>query len=66
MTALSLTAVGCLNWKSGIAFSANFLVAVEFLSDGSDSRVHNSSSQSEHQVKSGLFLDVIVGQASSI
>ena len=28
MTALSLSAVGCLGWESGVAFSADHLVAL--------------------------------------
>jgi len=61
VAAFSLPAVGGLEGEGGIALSANFLIAVELLGDGGNSGIHGSSSQSKHQVKSGLFLDVIVG-----
>ena len=66
MTAFSLSAVGCLKWEGSIAFSANFLVAVEFFSNGSDGRIHDSSSESEDQMKGGLLLDVVIGKGASI
>jgi len=66
VTALSLSAVGCFQGKGRIAFSAYFLIAVEFLGNGGNGGVHNTSSQSQHQMKSGLFLDVVIGQASSV
>lgn len=47
MSAFSLSAVGSFKGKSGVAFSADFLVAVEFLGDGSDGGVHDTSSKSE-------------------
>ena len=60
MSAFSLSAVSSLKGESGVAFSANFLVAVEFFSDGSDCGIHDTSSKSEDEVKGRLFLDVVV------
>jgi len=47
VTAFSLSAVAGLQRKSCVAFSADFLVAVEFFGDGSDGGVHDSSSESQ-------------------
>jgi len=52
VSALSLAAVGGLEGKSAVAFSANLLVAVVFLGNGGDGGVHSTSSESEHQVES--------------
>ena len=72
MTALSLSAVGCLWGKSAIAFSANHLVALEFPGEGSKrwfnlelSHAH-ATSKSEDEMESGLFLDVVIGESSSV
>jgi hypothetical protein len=66
VTALSLSAISSLEGKSSITLSADFLVAVEFLGDSSDGGIHNTSSKSEDEMESGLFLDVIVGETSSV
>ena len=36
VTTLSLSAVGCLGWESGIAFSADHLIALVFSSESSE------------------------------
>ena len=51
MSALSLPAVGGLEGKGGIAFSADFLVTVVFFGNCSDGWVHHTSSQPEHEVQ---------------
>ena len=51
MSALSLPAVGGLEGKGGIAFSADFLVTVVFFGNCSDGWVHDTSSQPEHEVQ---------------
>lgn len=66
MSTFSLAAVSGFEGKSGVAFSADLLVAVKFLGDGSDRGVHDTSSESEDQVKSRLFLDVVVGKAAPV
>ena len=65
MAALSLPAVGGLWWKSGIALSANHLFALVLPCQGSEIGLNfdgtlSTSSQAQHQVKSGLLLDVVV------
>ena len=66
MSTLSLPAVGGLEWKGGIALPAHFLIAVELFSDGGDGGIHGASSESQHQMKSGLLLDVVVRQAAAV
>ena len=48
VTAFSLTAVGCLDGESGITFSADFLLAINFLGNGGNGGVHGTSSKSEN------------------
>lgn len=66
MSALSLPAVGGLEWQGGVTFSAHLLVAVEFLCNSSDGGVHHTASQSQYEMQGGLLLDVVVGKGSSI
>ena len=66
MTAFSLTAVGGFQGKSGVALSADFLIAIVFLGNGSDGGVHDTSSESEDEVEGGLLLDVVVGETSAV
>jgi len=61
VSALSLPAVSGLKGKGCVAFSADLLVAVELFGDGSDGGIHDTSSESEDEVESRLFLDVVVG-----
>ena len=71
VTALSLSAVGSLRRKGGIALSANHLFAL-VLSGKSGKRGLNSNgtsattSKSEDQVKGGFLLDVVVRECSTI
>jgi hypothetical protein len=51
MTAFSLSAVGGLEGKSGVALTADLLVAVVFLGNGSDGGIHHTSSKPEDEVK---------------
>ena len=48
--------------ESSITHSADHLVTVVLLSQDSQRWLNNSSSQSQHQVKGGLLLDVVVRQ----
>ena len=66
VTALSLSAVGGLEGESGVALAADFLIAVELLGDGSDGGIHHTSSESQHQMESGLLLDVVVGKTAAV
>ena len=56
VTALSLSAVGCLGWKSGVAFSADHLIALVLSSESSERRFdldgsHTTASESQDQVE---------------
>lgn len=71
MTALSLSAVGGLGGKSGVALSADHLVASVLSSESSEGGFNldgslTATSESEHQVEGGLLLDVVIRQGSSI
>ena len=71
MATLSLSAVDGLWWESDVALSANHLLTLELSSEGSEiwlnfHLTHTSSSKSEDEMESGLFLDVVIGKSSSI
>ena len=71
MSALSLPAVGCLGWECGIAFSADHLITSVGSGEGSERGLdllgsRTTSSESEHQVKGGLLLNIVVRKSSSI
>uniref|UniRef100_A0A8D9FKS3 Uncharacterized protein n=1 Tax=Cacopsylla melanoneura TaxID=428564 RepID=A0A8D9FKS3_9HEMI len=52
--------------KSGVTLATDHLITVVFLSQDLQSGFNDSSTKTEHQVKGGLFLNVVVGQSSSI
>jgi hypothetical protein len=66
MTTSPFAAVGGTRGKAGVAFAADLLVAFvlggKYLHGGFD----DSTTKTEDQVKSGLLLDVVVTQSSSI
>ena len=71
MTALSLSAVGGFEWESGVAFSANHLVALVLSGESGKNWLdlhgtHTSTSKSKDQMECGLFLDVVIRESSSI
>jgi hypothetical protein len=71
VTALSLSAVGCLGRKGGIALSANHLFAPVASSESGKRGLDTdgtsaTTSESEDQVEGGLLLNVIVRESSAI
>jgi len=71
VTALSLSAVGSLNWEFGVALSADHFLALVLSSESGKGWFnldlsHTTSSKSEDEMESGLLLDVIVGESSSV
>ena len=71
VTALFLSAVCSVLWESGVTFSADHLITLVLSSESSKGwldfcTIIMTSSESKNQMKSGLFLDVIVGESSSI
>ena len=66
MSALSLAAVSGLEWEGSVAFSADFLVTVEFFSNSGNSGIHHTSSESQNKMEGRFFLDVVVGKTAAI
>ena len=71
VTALSLSAVGSLRGKGGIALSANHLFAPVTSGKSGKRRLDTNgtsatTSESEDQVKGGFLLDVVVRKSSAI
>ena len=71
VTTLSLPAVGCLEGKLDITFSTNHFLALVLSGQSSKGGLdldltHSSSSQAQHEMESGLLLDVVVRKSSSV
>ena len=71
MTTLSLSAIVSLGWESCIAFSANHLFGLVLSGKSSEIWLnldgsHTTTSQSQNQMESGFFLDVVVREGSAI
>jgi len=71
VTALALAAVRGLHWETGIALTANHLLALVSGGESSERWLNlddtdTTTTKSEDQVEGGLLLDVVVGQGSSI
>ncbi|KAK2099732.1 hypothetical protein P7K49_021080 [Saguinus oedipus] len=57
---LLLVAVDSTGVQASIALAADHLVPVVFLSELAERRLNDATSQAQHQVQGGLFLDVVV------
>ena len=55
-----LEAVHSVGVQASIILGADHLVAVVFLSELAEGRLNDATSQAKHQVKGGLFLDIVV------
>ena len=66
VAALSLAAIGGLERQGRIALPADLLIAVELLGNSRNSGIHSASPQSEHEVQSGLLLDVVVRKGATV
>ncbi len=71
MTTFSFSAVVCLGRQSCVTFTADHLIALVLPGEDGKrwlnlNRSHAASSQSKDKMKSGLLLDVIVGECPSI
>merc|ERR1719361_2129375 len=62
VTALLLPAVGSTGMETGITFTTDHLVTIVLLCQQPQRRFDHTTSQSQHQVKSRLLLDVVVRQ----
>ena len=71
VTTGSLAAVDSLQGKSGVALSANHLVALVLSGQGSERSLdlhgsHTTASESEDEVKGRLLLDVVIRKSPAI
>lgn len=71
VTTLALAAVGSFEGQLSVALAADHFIALVRTSQLGEGRLNTdrsetTSTQSEHQVQSGLLLDVIVGKGASI
>ena len=66
VTTLLLPAVHGSGVEPGVAHTTDHLVTVVLLSQDTQRWLNNTASQSQHQVKSGLLLDVVVRQSPSM
>jgi len=66
VSALFLSAVGRTGRETSVAFSANGLFAVESLGQESEGRIVDTSAQTQHQVKRGFLLDVVIAESASV
>lgn len=66
VTALLLSAVGSAGGKTSITLTADHLVAVVLTGQHLKRGLNGTTSKTKNQVQSGLLLDVIVAQCSTI
>ena len=71
MTALSLPAVDSLRWESGVALTADHLLALVFSGKSGEGGLdlegsHTTTSQTENEMEGGLLLNVVVRKGSTI
>ena len=66
MATLLLSAVGGSRWKPGVALPADHLVAVELLSKKTQAWFNHTTTQTQHQVKGRLLLNVVVAQSTTV
>merc|ERR1711967_221875 len=71
MATLSLAAVSGLGRKSNVAFSANHLLTLVLSGEGDESgfnldRSETTTTETQDKMESGLFLNVIVLESSSV
>jgi len=66
MSALLLSAILSTGWKSSETLTANSLLAIEPLGNKGKSRIINSSTKTENQMKSRLLLDIVIGKSTAI
>ena len=59
-------AVGGIEWKMHISFRADGLLTVVFMVQHSKQMVVDSSMKPQNKGKSGLLLDIIVGQCLTV
>ena len=66
VTALLLSAVGSSGWESGIALSADHLIAVVLSSKHLQRGLDSSTTQAKDEMEGRLLLDVVVRKGSAV
>ena len=66
MTTLALTAVVSLGGKSGVALTADHLVAVVLTGKNHEGGLDHTTTEAENEVKGGLLLDVVVSKGAAV
>ena len=66
VTAFALTAVVCSGGESGVALSADHLVAVVLTSKSHERGVDHTTTETENEVEGALLLDVVVGKGAAV
>ena len=66
VTTLALTAVVCLGGESGVALTANHLVAVVLTGKDHEGGLDHTTTEAEDEMKGGLLLDVVVSKGAAI
>ena len=66
MTTLALTAVVSLGGKSGVALTADHLVAVVLTGKDHERGLDHTTTEAENEVKGGLLLDVVVSKGAAV
>jgi len=66
VTALLLSAVGSSGRKSGVALSADHLIAVVLSREDLQRGLDGTTTQAENQMKGRLLLDIVIRKGSSV
>jgi len=66
VAALLLSAVGRTGWETGVALSADHLVAVELASQGLERGFDDTTTETEDEMEGRFLLNIVVGEGSSI
>jgi len=66
MSTLLLSAVCSTGWKTCVTFSADRFVTVVSFRKKCQRRIVNAATKTQHQVQSGLFLNIVVRQCTSV
>jgi hypothetical protein len=66
MTTSTFSAVGSTRGKTSIAFAADLLIAFVLGGKHFQRRLDDATTKTEDQVQSGLFLDVVVTQSTTV
>jgi hypothetical protein len=66
VSTLFLSAIGGTGWETRIALSAHGLVAIVSLGQEGQTRVVDSSAETQYQMQSRFFLDIVIRESATI